>query len=549
MPIRALPPRPSLEQYKKQAKDLLKACKAGDMEALQRVRAHSRTSRRGSDSGVVKVTLADAHFAIAREHGFESWPTFAKHIETLRLARSVADLANPVAAFIEAASAPRSGHASGTLEEAEMILARYPHVARSGIHEAAILADEGAVRGFLARDPGSATAKGGPYAWDALTSLCFSRYLRLDASRAEAFVRTARALLDAGASAKTGWHELVDHPNPRPIFESALYGAAGIARHPELTRLLLERGADPNDEETPYHVPETYDNEVLTILLESGTLDDVSLTWMLLRKTDWHDPRGLQLLLKHGADPNHMTRFGDNALHHALRRDNSLTMIESLLEYGANPALSNTRDGRSAAVMAARRGRGDVLALLQQRGLLLDCHGVDRLIAACAMDDHETVGSLRTTAPGVVTALVEEGGTLLAEFAGVGNVAGVRHLLDCGVNPTSLYQQGDSYFGIATDSTALHVAAWRGWPTVVKELIARGAPVNATDGMGRTALVLAVKACVDSFWTARRSPDSVRALVDAGASTSGIERPTGYDEVDELLWQRAGEHRRTDERA
>ena len=45
---------------------------------------------------------------------------------------------------------------------------------------------------------------------------------------------------------------MIDHPNPRPMFESAIYGAAGIARHLELTSLLLECGADPNDEETPY---------------------------------------------------------------------------------------------------------------------------------------------------------------------------------------------------------------------------------------------------------------------------------------------------------
>ena len=73
----------------------------------------------------------------------------------------------------------------------------------------------------------------------------------------------------------------------------------------------------------------------------------------------------------------------------------------------------------------------------------------------------------------------------------------------------------------------MHVAAWRAWPEVVKELIARGAPVNANDGQGRTALQLAVKACVDSYWTDRRSPDSVRALLEAGASTAGIELPTG----------------------
>jgi len=146
---------------------------------------------------------------------------------------------NPVAAFIEAACVPRDAHDSGTLEEAETILARHPEVAGSSVHTAAILGDEAAVRGFLACDRATATTTGGPYGWDALTHLCFSRYLRLDAARSEAFVRTARALLDAGASANTGWYETSDHPHPRPLFESAIYGAAGVARHPELTRLLL----------------------------------------------------------------------------------------------------------------------------------------------------------------------------------------------------------------------------------------------------------------------------------------------------------------------
>jgi ankyrin repeat protein len=70
------------------------------------------------------------------------------------------------------------------------------------------------------------------------------------------------------------------------------------------------------------------------------------------------------------------------------------------------------------------------------------------------------------------------------------------------------------------------------------ELIARGAPVNAIDGQGRTALQLAVKACVDSYWTELRSPESVRALLEAGSPTEGIELPTGYDEIDKLLRHR-----------
>src|SRR2546426_5191860 len=59
--------------------------------------------------------------------------------------------------------------------------------------------------------------------------------------------------------------------------------------------------------------------------------------------------------------------------------------------------------------------------------------------------------------------------------------------------------------------------------------------VDAKDGKGRTPLALAVKACVDSYWTYRRTPEAVRALLDAGASVSGVAFPSGDAEVDELL--------------
>jgi ankyrin repeat protein len=538
MSDRELPARPNLEQYKKQAKDLVSDFGFGISDALTRVKRHhprfhelSETELRGA-----QISRTDAQLVIAREYGFESWPKFAKHIGTINLIRSVAALEDPVAAFIEVACVPRhSGHGSGTLEHAQMILARYPQVAASNVFTASILGSETVVRSFLARDPKAATAKGAPHGWDALTYLCFSRYLRLEKPRSEAFVRTAQALLDAGASAKTGWVEMIDYPTPRPAWESAIYGAAAIAQHPGLTRLLLEYGADPNDEETPYHVPEGYDNTVLKILLESGKLNDVSLTWMLVRKTDWHDEEGLRLLLEHGADPNATTRFGDNALHHALRRDNSLRMIELLLDHAADPALKNARDGKSAVAMAARRGRADVLTLLEQRGIALELDSIDRLIWVCAKGDRQASRRIVAQDERLAQELVAEGGTLLAEFAGNGNVDGLRCLLELGVGAASLYHEGDPYFDIAKDSTALHVAAWRARPSAVEELLKHGALVNALDGKGRTALALAVKACVDSYWTDRRAPDSVDALLRAGASLAGIEIPSGYEDVDRLL--------------
>jgi ankyrin repeat protein len=537
MPERALPARPNLEQYKKQAKDLANDCALGVTGALARVRKHHpRFSEAGGESREPRVALTDAQLVIAREHGFESWPKFTAHITTVNLERSVASLDDPVAAFIRAACVPRNdSHMSGTLEEAELILARFPHVAQANIYTAAIRADEAAVRSFLAADVASATSTGGPYGWDALTHLCFSRYLRIDRARSDAFVRTARALLDSGASANTGWYEMIDHPNPRPVLESAIYGAAGIAQHEGVTRLLLEYGANPNDEETPYHAAEGYDHAVLKTLLESGKLNSASMTTLLLRKGDWHDTEGIRLMLEHGADPNATAHWENSSLHHALRRDNRLANIALLLDHGGDPLSKNIHNGKSAASIAARRGRGDVLRLMAERGFDAKLEGVERLIAACAMADDAAISALVAAEPLLVVELVAEGGTLLAEFAGNGNTDGVRRLLDIGVDAGARFQEGDIYWDLARNTTALHNAAWRAWPETVKLLLERDSPVTARDGKGRTALALAVKACVDSYWKDRRTPESVEALLQAGASVEGIEIPCGYADVDELL--------------
>lgn len=82
MPIRELPPRPNLEQYKKQAKDLVKSVEARAPEAIDRVRQHHPRLAFADPNGV-RVALADAQWVIAREHGFASWSTFAHHVETL----------------------------------------------------------------------------------------------------------------------------------------------------------------------------------------------------------------------------------------------------------------------------------------------------------------------------------------------------------------------------------------------------------------------------------------------------------------------------------
>jgi hypothetical protein len=145
------------------------------------------------------------------------------------------------------------------------------------------------------------------------------------------------------------------------------------------------------------------------------------------------------------------------------------------------------------------------------------------------------VSALAEREPQLVRDILAQGGTLLAQFSGNGNTEGVRHLLDLGVEVDARYRDGDGYWDVAKESTALHVAAWRARHATVKLLIERGAAIDVPDGNGRTPLALAVRACVDSYWTFRRSPLSVLALVQAGASVNGIDVPSGYEEVDALL--------------
>lgn len=434
----------------------------------------------------------------------------------------MADQGDPRTAFLDAAT----WH--GDLARAEAILAAHPELAARDIHTAAVLGDAAAVGAFLEQDPASATATSEPFGADPLVYLCLSKYFRLDPSRTQDFLTSAKALLDAGADPNAGfWNE--------GEFETALYGAAGVAHHAAMTRLLLERGADPTDVEVVYHSPETWGdgNDAMKLVVQTGRLSAEDLALMLIRKHDFHDHEGAKWLLEHGADPNHQRQRGWLAIHHALARDNSLEMIALLLDHGADPTL--TKEGITAVARAAREGRSDVLELFAQRGIPIDLHGVDSLIAACAMGNPALVRTIAEREPHLAGEVRAMGGGLLATFAGTDNPAGVRQLLDLGVDVAAPFTEGDGYHGQPKNSLAIHVAAWRARPAVVKLLLERGSPVDVPDPNGRTPLTLAVRACVDSYWTERCSPESVRMLLDAGATTEGVPFPSGHPAIDDLL--------------
>jgi hypothetical protein len=86
MSLKALSPRVDLGQSRKQAKELVKAFKAGDREALDRIRWNHPRFRGLTDAEIRKrkFALADAQHVIARLHYFDSWPKLLRHIETLK---------------------------------------------------------------------------------------------------------------------------------------------------------------------------------------------------------------------------------------------------------------------------------------------------------------------------------------------------------------------------------------------------------------------------------------------------------------------------------
>jgi len=121
MDAKQLPPRPSLEQYRKQAKDLLKA--RSFTEVIGRIKQFHPRWVKLSEAEVAetKFSLADAQLVIAREHGFKSWPKFAKYIQEIVRANSPASQFELAADLI----------VTGDLERLKRLLREKPKLIRA----------------------------------------------------------------------------------------------------------------------------------------------------------------------------------------------------------------------------------------------------------------------------------------------------------------------------------------------------------------------------------------------------------------------------------
>jgi hypothetical protein len=76
-----LPARPSLEQLRKQSKELLRDFRAGAPSAVGRL--GGVIPRLADPAQSDDVSLADAQFVLAREYGFENWANLVRHVEAI----------------------------------------------------------------------------------------------------------------------------------------------------------------------------------------------------------------------------------------------------------------------------------------------------------------------------------------------------------------------------------------------------------------------------------------------------------------------------------
>jgi len=77
----SLPPNPSINQLKRQARELLAGFTSGNAEAVSRVRVHLR---RLKDNPKGKpLALQEAQMVVAREYGYPSWADLARYVESV----------------------------------------------------------------------------------------------------------------------------------------------------------------------------------------------------------------------------------------------------------------------------------------------------------------------------------------------------------------------------------------------------------------------------------------------------------------------------------
>ncbi len=412
---------------------------------------------------------------------------------------------------------------NGDIATARALLDAEPEIARANFYAACATGEAEAVARYLSREPELARTSGGPETLKPLLYLCYSRFLS-DPQRAPGMLRTAQLLLDHGADPNSFFVS----PDDGKTRETALYGASGVNRNPELTALLLERGADPDDDESLYHASEVPDHACLRLILDAGPKPEWKAYCMSYKL--WSDDiEGVRLFLSHATDPNIRATIGVlqgcAALHVALRRRRGRATVDLLLQHGAD-AHAPDHQGFSPLQLAVRFGLDETAALIRARGAdPAAVTAADRFLGACWRGDQAEPPDAFSPADQ----------SMLPEAADAGNAPAVDRLLEAGLDPAAV-----SYDGMS----ALAWGAFHGSEAVVEVCLRHRCPLEQRNSYGGTPLGTALYSAV-ALGRGDAQAGVIRRLIAAGADPAPLRecrRPAGYPELDAILesWPSAG---------
>ena len=487
-----LPAHPNLDQLRRQAKDLLRAVKSGDADALSELR---RVSERD--------TLDAAQLAVARRYGFASWAKLKIGVE----ARNV-ELAEQAIAFCQA-SVNRIGVAVRMLEAT-------PELAGYSFATAVVLGDAARVAEDLRRDPSLASRSDPRWGWSPLHLASASRWCQLDPARAEGLRAIAEMLLDAGvdptvptSGARRDWSPL------RCVVASA---NSGPSNRP-LAELLLERGAVPNDHDL-YLAGFAHDrHQLLPLLLAHVRNPCETVAQAPAAPISNDDADSVRMLLEAGADPNHYK--DDNGqpvpiVWAAVRAGCGAALLNLLLAHHADPNCAGP-DGHTPFRLATAAGETGLADLLRRYGAADTATPIDRFLSACRRADRAEAERLLGGDPTLLGQLTDEERAAIFRAAEHGETDVVGLMLDLGFPIEARGENG---------GTALHAAAYTGSTQTVRLLLDRGADIEARDTTWNdTPLGWAAVGSGERPRTNNTANwiETARSLLEHGASTRELE--------------------------